>query len=130
MDTKTNTKGGAKEVVAPKNNTNKTPLKTAEDIIKEQEQYFTNLTEMVYKRARFQEHKEAVEKLDFEKEEVEIFEHDHNYGGSIKLKDFKHQEYEIKNPKLVLEIKNYLLGLMNNKITDLKKGIVAFAEKK
>ena len=129
METKTNNKGGAKEVAKPNNTTNNTPAKTAEDIIKEQEQYFTGLTEMVYKRARFQEHKEEVEKLDFEKEELAVFEHE-TYNGCIELKDFKHNTYTIKNPKLVLEIKNYLLGLMNTKITDLEKGIVAFAEKK
>ena len=127
METKTKTtetKGA--NTTAPKNNT---PAKKAEDIIKEQEQYFTNLTEMVNKRALFQEHKEAVEKLDFEKEELAVFNHN-NFGGCIEITDFKHHEYEIKNPKLVVEVKNFILEKLNNHIKTFEEGIVAFAEKK
>jgi hypothetical protein len=127
METKPKTNGKGANGTAPKNNT---PVKKAEDIIKEQQQYFNGLTDLVNKRARFQDHKEAVEKLDFEQEEVEIFEHEYNAGGCIKLKDFKHHEYEIKNPKLVLEVKNFIVEKLNIHIKTFEEGIVAFAEMK
>ena len=68
--------------------------------------------------------------LEFEKAHTEIFEHANTYGGKIILTDFSGNSYEIKNPKLIMELRNHLLSLFNSKIKDLEEGIFSYAEQK
>ena len=144
MSTPNKNGNGAKEVTPATNNKNTTngktnipaipPAPTAEELkaqaLKEQQAYFDGLAQLVFMRGRYQEHKEAVEELTFEREATEIFEHTNAYGGKIVLTDFSGNSYEIKNPKLVIEVRNHLLNLFTGKIEDLENGIFAYAEKK
>ncbi|KAB2912890.1 MAG: hypothetical protein F9K23_18380 [Bacteroidetes bacterium] len=133
MSTPKTNGNGAKEVTpatANKTTTQPTAEQLKAQAQKEQAQYFDGLTDLVYKRARFQEHKDAVSELSFEKAHEDIFEHTNQYGGMIVLKDFNQNSYEIKNPKLVIELRNYLLALFDGKITDLENGIFLYSEQK
>lgn len=98
--------------------------------LKEQQAYFDGLAQLVFMRGRYQEHKEAVEELSFEREATEIFEHTNSYGGKIVLTDFSGNSYEIKNPKLVMEVRSHLLNLFTGKIAELENGIFSYSEQK
>lgn len=139
MSTPNKNGNGAKEVTpATTNNKTTTPAiprtPTAEELkaqtLKEQQAYFDGLAKLVSMRGRYQEHKEAVEELTFESAHTEIFEHASSHGGKIVLTDFSGNSYEIKNPKLVMELRNHLLTLFNAKIKDLEEGIFSYAEQK
>ncbi|MDL5045242.1 hypothetical protein QQ054_04205 [Oscillatoria amoena NRMC-F 0135] len=144
MSTSNKNGNGAKEVtpatanktgVNGKTDTPATPPQpTTEELkaqaLKEQRVYFDGLAQLVFMRGRYQEHKEAVEELTFEREATEMFEHGQAFGGKIVLTDFSGNSYEIKNPKLVMEVRNHLLTLFTGKIEDLENGIFAYAEKK
>lgn len=129
---------GAKEVTPATNNKTTTPAiprtPTAEELkaqaLKEQQAYFDGLAQLVFMRGRYQEHKEAVEELTFEREATEIFEHASSHGGKITLSDFSGNSYEIKNPKLVMELRNHLLTLFTAKVEELENGIFSYSEKK
>ena len=126
---------GAKEVTPATNNKPTAKQEpTAEELkaktIKEQQEYFDGLAKLVSMRGRYQEHKEAVEEIAFEGANTEIFEHANSYGGKITLSDFSGNSYEIKNPKLIMELRNHLLSLFNSKIKDLEEGIFSYAEQK
>ena len=135
MSTPKTNGNGAKEVTPATNNKpTAKPEPTAEELrakaLKEQQAYFDGLAKLVFMRGRYQEHKEAVEELTFESTHTEIFEHANSHGGKITLSDFEGNSYEIKNPKLVLELRNHLLHLFNSKIADLEEGIFSYAEQK
>ena len=135
MTTPNKNGNGAKEVTPATNNKpTAKPEPTAEELrakaMKEQQEYFDGLAKLVSMRGRYQEHKEAVEELTFESVHTEIFEHANSHGGKITLSDFEGNSYEIKNPKLVMELRNHLLTLFNAKIKDLEEGIFAYAEQK
>ncbi len=136
MSTPNKNGNGAKEVT-PATNSKPATTKvepTAEELkaqaLKEQQEYFDGLAQLVSMRGRYNDHKVAVEELTFERTEAELFEHTSNHGGKITLSDFSGNSYEIKNPKLVIEVRDFILARLNVKIQDLEDGIFSYSEKR
>jgi hypothetical protein len=94
----------------------------------EQLQFFLGLERLVNIRRRFEAHLEVVKALEIEDEDLTKFETGNNYGVRIELHDNNRREYNITNPRIVKEMQNHLLGLLEGKINDYNTQILTYGE--
>lgn len=96
--------------------------------LKEQIEFFLGLEKLMNIRRRFETHLEAVQALDIEDEELKQFETGNTYGVRIELHDSQRREYNITNPRLVQEMQNHLISLLEGKIKDHDHQILTYGE--
>lgn len=151
MTTPKNNKGGVKEVTTPKNtnaksNNEKTinPVKTEivpapkqeekeapkpqpqPKTLEEQINHFLGLEKLMNIKRKLNTHLEKVSALTIEDEELKKFETGNKYGVRIELHDDERNEYSITNPRLVKELQEHLIKLIEEKIEDYNTQIINF----
>lgn len=96
--------------------------------LQEQITFFLGLEKLMNVRRRLETHLEAVQELEIADEELAKFETGNTYGVRIELHDSKHGEYNITNPRLVKEMQNHLISLLETKIEEHDTQILTYGE--
>lgn len=102
------------------------PVREEPKTLQEQITFFLGLEKLMNVRRRLETHLEAVQALEIEDEELTKFETGNNYGIRIELHDSNRKEYNITNPRLVKEMQNHLISLLEAKIEEHDKQILTY----
>ena len=101
---------------------------TKSKTIEEQMKYFDGLSSLVSIKRRFETHKEALLELTISDEELVKFETEKHHGLRIILRDENNHTYEINHPKLVKDVKGFLLTTLDGKITEYNQKIMLYGQ--
>lgn len=102
------------------------PLPKLPKTISEQLAYFEGLESLVNQKRKLEKHHKAVTGLKLTNAELDKFEHD-GHGLQIRLLDGQHNEYAIANPRLVKEMRDYLLNVLSAKVAELEERILNYS---
>ena len=94
--------------------------------IEQQISYFEGLEILVNKCRRLEGHKAAVAVIDLDEDELNQFENNNNYGPRIALHDSNRNEYVVRNPRLLAEMKEFLLDRLSVKIDEIQTQILTY----
>ena len=94
--------------------------------IEQQINFFEGLEILVNMCRRLEGHKAAVAVIDLEEDELNQFENTNNYGPRIALYDSNRNEYVVRNPRLLAEMKDFLLSRLSVKIDEIQSQILAY----
>lgn len=100
--------------------------KTKPKTLKEQLAYFEGMEELVERRRNYDGHLTVVKGLTISKAHAQEFELSDTYGLKIELYDSDRRSYKIAHPKLVAEMRDHLIKLIEGKMAEIDAEIIAY----
>jgi hypothetical protein len=99
-------------------------IKTATELLQERLKHYSELHAKVKQRNTLQAHFDTLDALNISKP-IQPFEESERHGvESIKLYIGRSEEYELKNPTLLEEVRNFLKSKIQNRLAELEKEIL------